>query len=134
MKTSKVQQFGVIRETDPDKFETKLNEKMERLAGESPKAKVDVSGEILYATIEYYKRVAYDDPGEEDKTIYFTCGDCPMFSPPLKSDGTPDLRTKWGCCPHADMHRTRTWSSACEVLYKMIKNGDIVLALNKLEE
>ena len=134
MKTSKVKQFGVIRETDQDVFETKLNETMMRLAGGNPEAKVDMSGDVLKALIEYYEKVVFEDPSEEEKTIRFTCGDCPMFSPPLKSDGTPDLRTKWGRCPHADMHRTRTWSSACEVLYKMIKNGDIVLALNKLEE
>ena len=134
MKTSRVQQFGVIRETDPDEFETKLNETMKRLAGGDPKAKVDISGDILNALIEYYEKVAFEDPDEEDNSIRFTCGDCPMFKPPLKSDGTPDLRVKWGSCPHANMHRTKNWSSACAVLYKMIRNGDIVLELNKLEE
>lgn len=134
MKLSRVRQFDLIRETDPEEFKTKLNDTMKRLAGDKPKMEIDISGEVMNALIEYSEEVVVEDPKQDDDMIRFTCGECPMFSPPLKSDGTPDLRVKWGTCPHANMHRTWRHSSACAVLYKMIKNGDIVLTLNKIED
>ena len=134
MRESRIKQFDLIRETDPLEFKNKLNDTMKRLAGTDPKMDIDISGEFMNALIEYSERVFYEDPEEEDEMIRFTCVECPMFQLALKSDGTPDLRVKWGTCPHAHMHRTCKDSPACGVLYNMIKNGDIVLTFNKLED
>lgn len=134
MKINRVKQFDLIRETDPVEFKTKLNETMKRLAEDKPEIDIDVSGEIMNALIKYTEAVVIEDPKEDDDMIRFTCGECPCFAPPTKSDGTPDLRVKWGKCPHADMHRTHRWSHACGMLYKMIKNGDIVLTLNDIQD
>lgn len=134
MKRSRVKQFDIIRETDPDVFKAKLNEAMKRLAGDNPQMKIDISGSTLDALIEYSEEITVEQPKDEDTMISFTCEDCPFFSPVIKSDGSPDLRIKWGTCPHADMHRTWKRSQACGILYKMIKNGDIRLTLIDTED
>ena len=121
----------MIRETEPQVFKARLNETMKRLKDRCPEAKVNIEGDTLDALISYVEDVAIEELTPAEAGIKFICEDCPMFYPETKRDGSPDLRSKWGDCIYAEMHRTSKQSSACDLLYGMIKNGDIRLTLSE---
>lgn len=133
MRKETIKQFEMIRETDPELFKDKLNETMKRLKDQKPEAKIGIEGDTLDALIAYEEPISIEDREPQDAGVKFVCEECPMFKPNTKADGTPDMRSKYGSCPHATMHRTWRTSSACEFLYQMIKNGDIILALKEAD-
>lgn len=130
MKTNKYPQYSIVSESDTASFQEKLNAELMRLMDKNPEVEI-TEGKSFLARIKYQETRDLFVEDVTQKGITFTCGDCPVFIPRAKTDGTPDLRSKYGDCPHAEMHRTWKTASACENLYMMIRNGDIQLTLAK---
>lgn len=131
MRTEKIKQFEFIRNEDVEQFQNDLNKAMKRLKDMLPETIIKADGEILTAQIEYTETLTIEEPPATETGITFRCEDCPMFRPQQKRDGTPDARSKYGDCPHADFHRTWKSNQACEVLYRAIKNGDVRLGMTE---
>ena len=126
MKTT-TKRFAIVRETSAQSFEERLNEAMLKLSDKSPKVSFSETGDYMTARIEYeYETESVTAPVSE--TGYrFSCEDCPFFEHLLKKDGTKDERIKYGNCPSAKYGRTLKQSAACEILYRMIENGEVSL-------
>ena len=132
MRTSSYKQFEIIRASDPETFTEKLNEKMYELRRSWPEVAFSEEGEYMIARISYmqHDRVP-EDLGDiyEMIDVSFKCEDCPMFEPIRNRDGKPNMRVKYGNCKYAEFGRTYKTSRACDMLYKMIKSGEVQLCL-----
>lgn len=133
MKTQKIKQFAIIESSSADDFEERLNETMEKLADCDPEVEFS-SRSDTFARITYTKKKEIELLPPAEAGIIFTCGECPFFTPITKRDGTPDQRIKYGDCPCRELGRVWKTQRACDLLYTMIKNGTIHLALNSEEE
>lgn len=129
MKRSSYEQFAIVHADSATLFNEQLNEEIYRLRDNNPV--VHFSESIpFYAQIKY--RVEAISPetvaeASEMEGVRFVCAQCPYFKAPLKDDGTPDKRCKYGDCEHTELGRTRKMSPACERLYEAIKEGDVKL-------
>ena len=133
MKTQKIKQFAIIESSSASDFEEQLNERMEELADCNPEITFS-SRSDTFARISYIKQKELEERPPEEAGIRFTCGECPMFTPAMKRDGTPDLRIKYGDCPNKELGRVWKTASACNILYTKIKNGTIHLTITNEEE
>lgn len=133
MKTQKIKQFAIVEGKSAGDFEERLNELMTKLADCSPEVEFS-SRSDTFARISYMKLKEIETLPPEETGIKFTCGECPMFTPTVKRDGTPDLRAKYGECPCKELGRVWKTSNACELLYTLIKNGTVHLALDEEED
>ena len=128
-------QFAIIRERSASTFEAKLNDKLEELVDDNASVTFsDVDGDMV-ARIEYIKKVEFERQTLpiSETGIRFTCGDCPYLTPILTAKGTVDGRIKYGDCPFAKYGRSFKTTSACDVLYNMIMNGEVRLCLSESE-
>ena len=107
MKAQSIQQFAIVQSDSAPAFEGELNARIRELSDRNPKVKFDG----LTAYISY--RVTSE------------------FQAALKADGTEDTRLKYGECQFAEMRRTRRDAPACDLLYKMIKDGRIGLCYRR---
>lgn len=133
MKNQKIKQFAIIESNSAYDFQEQLNEKMEALSECNPEVEFSTRSD-MFARITYTKQIAIEEKTPAEAGIRFTCGECPLFVPIMKRDGTPDLRIKYGDCPYKELGRVWRTSSACNVLYTMIKNGSVHLVLNEEKE
>lgn len=132
MKKQRVKQFAFIEAADLDCFEVKLNERLEDLAEYDPEVAFYENDPQL-ARISYTKETEARDATPAEIGIRFTCGDCPLMKHITKRDGTPDLRRVYGECDFGEMGRVWKTTPACDYLYKLIKDGQIRLALEDEE-
>ena len=123
--------FAIVRETSASSFETQLNEKLDSLYEQNPSVTFSETGDYLTARIEYTARVEIPDEPISERGYRFSCEDCPRFEHLLKKDGTVDGRIKYGNCPAAQYGRTLKSSPACDLLYRMIENGEVSLCFSK---
>lgn len=130
MKTQKIKQFAIIESSSACDFEEQLNETLERLADCDPEVEFS-SRSDTFARITYTKKKEIEQLPPAEAGIRFTCGECPLFTPIKKRDGTPDMRSKYGDCPCKELGRVWKTESACDLLYTMIQNGTIYLTLNE---
>lgn len=118
----KVTQYAFIYMEDAG-YEERINNKIRELMDKDPEVEFTDIG----ARIRYKETIEIEETPLTEKGCTFTCGDCPHFQPQTKKDGSPDFRSKYGDCPHSEMHRTWKTNPACELLYVAIKNGDFRL-------
>lgn len=128
-----IEKFAIVRETAAARFEDMLNEALYELRDSSPAVEFDSVGSDMVARIRYKEQIKEETPPPSETGIRFKCGDCPLFEYERKEDGTIDRRKKWGGCAYAFMERTTLDSSACDVLYNSILNGDIGLTVKETE-
>lgn len=129
--TQSVKRFAIVRETSAQSFESALNEKMTELRELNPTVTFSETGDYMTARIEYTERIEISEETLSETGIRFHCVDCPYFEPDTKRDGSVDERKKWGGCKFAEMERTSKYSAACDVLYRLIENGEVSLCLTK---
>jgi hypothetical protein len=127
MRSSRYDQFAIVSADSASSFNQQLNEEIYRLRHYNPDVKIFESIPF-YAQIKY--RVDEDIPetiaeASAVEGVSFVCAQCPYFNAPLKDDGTPDKRCKYGDCEHAELGRVLKMQPACERLYKLIKEGDV---------
>lgn len=130
MKRSRFEQFAIVASDSASSFTEQLNAEILRLKDNDPVV------EFSESTTPFYARIKYTVNSETPETIAeasevagvsFVCAQCPYFKAPLKEDGTPDKRCKFGDCEHAELGRTLKMSPACDRLYGLIKEGDVEL-------
>ena len=119
--------FAIVRETQAHQFEARLNETLLSLSDKSPTVTFSETGDYMTARIEYEHEVERETAPVSETGYRFSCEDCPFFEHLLKKDGTKDERIKYGNCPSAKYGRTLKHSAACEILYRMIENGEVSL-------
>ena len=129
MRNRKIEQYSFISSEEKE-YEEKLNNRIRELIDKDPKVSFTAEG----ARICYTELIEPEEVPVTEKGCTFTCGECPMFEPRKKKDGTPDYRSKYGDCEYAEMHRTWKTNTACEALYLAIKNGDVWLTRVEQEE
>lgn len=127
--SNKYTQYSIITDTEPQAFQDKLNAELRRLKDKQPEVNITGNGVARIAEIRYTEEEIIRQPEPSETGVRFTCEECPIFKPTTKRDGTADLRSKYGECPHAEMQRTWKTAPACDVLYTMLKNGKIRLAM-----
>ena len=127
--SNKYTQYSIITDTEPQAFQDKLNAELRRLKDKQPEVNITGNGVARIAEIRYTEEEIIRQPEPSETGVRFTCEECPIFKPATKRDGTADLRSKYGECPHAEMQRTWKTAPACDVLYTMLKNGKIRLAM-----
>ena len=126
MKAQSYQQFAIVREDSAPAFEEKLNARIRELSDKSPKVNFDG----LTAYISYTETVRIPESQADEyalKGVCFRCENCPEFIPIVKADGTEDKRLSYGECQHAEFGRTYKNNAACDVLFKLIRDGRIGL-------
>lgn len=133
MRSSSYDQFAIVSADSASLFNKQLNEEIYRLRNNDPVVKFSESIPF-YAQIKY--RVNENTPetiaeASEVEGVSFVCAQCPFFKAPLKDDGTPDKRCKWGDCEHAELGRTFKMSRACDKLFELIKEGDVKLCFTE---
>lgn len=136
MRTSSYKQFDIIRSNDPETFTEKVNAKMYELRQSWPEVTFSEEGEFLIARISYIRHDSVpEDLGDvyEMMDVSFKCEECPMFEQITNKDGSPNLRVKYGNCPYAEFHRTYKSTRAYDMLYKMLKSGEVRLCLAESE-
>lgn len=127
--TNKYTQYSIIRDSEPQAFQDKLNAELRRLKDKEPEVNITGDGVARIAEIRYTEEEMIRQPEPAETGVRFTCEECPIFKPATKRDGTADFRIKYGECPHAEMQRTWKTAPACDVLYTMLKNGKIRLTM-----
>ena len=130
MKAQSIQQFAIVQSDSAAAFEGELNARIRELSDRNPKVKFDG----LTAYISYNETVRLPESLADMYELNgacFHCEDCPEFQAILKEDGTEDKRLKYGECQFAEMRRTRRDAPACDLLYKMIKDGRIGLCYRR---
>lgn len=130
MKTT-TKRFAIVRETEAHQFEERLNETFLRLKDKSPKIEFSETGDYMNARFEYEEQIERETVPVSESGYLFTCEECPCFEHLLKKDGTVDERIKYGNCDFAQYGRTLKKSKACEVLYRLIENGEVSLCYAK---
>ena len=126
MKTT-TKRFAIVRETQAHQFEARLNETLFSLRDKTPTVTFSETGDYMTARIEYEDIIEREEAPVSETGYRFHCVDCPYFEHLLKKDGTVDERIKYGNCPSAQYGRTLKNSAACELLYRMIENGEVSL-------
>lgn len=136
MKQERYQQFLTVKAEAPELFTEDLNRAIRDLRGKSPVVHFSET-DPLCAYVSYTERFQTPESlGEEYEMqgIRFTCEMCPMFTPIMKRNGTPDARLRYGDCPESEFGRTYKDSPACDKLYKMLKAGRVKLVRTDEEE
>ena len=126
MKCKSVQQFAIVRSDSAPDFEEMLNARLMELSDYRPEVKFDGMTAYISYRVSIYEAETESDEYEL-KGIQFKCRDCPMLEPICKADGTEDKRLKYGECQFADMGGAYKDSAACEMLFKMIRDGRVGL-------
>ena len=132
MKTT-TKRFAIVREKEAHQFEERLNETWAQLKDKSPKVEFSETGDYMTARFEYEEQIEREDVPVSETGYKFVCEDCPRFEYLLKKDGTVDERIKYGNCDLAKYGRTLKKMQACEMLYRMIENGEVSLCCSKQE-
>lgn len=130
MKAQSIQQFAIVQSDSAPAFEGELNARIRELSDRNPKVKFD--GLTTY--ISYNETVRLPESLADMYELNgacFHCEDCPEFQAILKEDGTEDKRLKYGECQYAEMGRTRKDRVACDMLYKLIRDGRIGLCYKR---
>ena len=130
MKAQSIQQFAIVQSDSAAAFEEELNARLMDLSEKNPK----VSFAGLTAYISYFETVCIPESIADEYELRgacFHCEDCPEFQAALKADGTEDTRLKYGECQYAEMRRTRRDAKACDMLYKLIRDGRIGLCYRR---
>ena len=129
MKRSRFEQFAIVQADSASLFNEQLNAEIYRLKDNNPVVKFSES-------IPFYAQIKYTVDSTTPETVAeaselegvsFVCAQCPYFKAPLKDDGTPDRRCKWGDCEYAELGRVLKMSPACDKLYEAIQEGDVKL-------
>ena len=123
------QQFAIVAADSAQTLSDELNAKLFELRDKSP----TVTFEGMIARIQYTESEQVPESIAEEyelRGVNITCGDCPLFVPALKADGTQDLRANWGGCPVAEYKRTSRRSRACDTLFQMINDGRVKLCVD----
>lgn len=124
-----LKQFSIVTGDTAQDFEFKLNAISEKLHDNKPT--FTFNADLTRCKVEYEKTIEISEPSPAEVGVRFVCADCPHFEPELNRDGSVDMRKKFGGCKYALMNRTFKDSSACEVLYTAIKNGEVGLCLTE---
>lgn len=129
MKQERYQQFLTVKAEAPEIFTEDLNKAIYELRDKSPVVHFSET-DPLCAYISFTER--YQSPeniGDEYELqgVQFTCEMCPLFTPIMKKNGTPDARLRYGDCPESEFGRTYKDSHACDKLYQMLKAGRVKL-------
>ena len=130
MKAQSIQQFAIVQSDSAPAFEGELNARIRELSDRNPQVKFDG----LTAYISYNETVRLPETLADMYELNgacFHCEVCPEFQAILKEDGTEDNRLKYGECQYAEMGRTRKDSAACDMLYKLIRDGRIGLCYKR---
>lgn len=130
MRAQSIQQFAIVQSDSAPAFEEELNARMRDLSNKCPKVKFDG----LTAYISYVETTNVPESISDEyqlQGVCFRCEDCPEFQAILKEDGTEDRRLKYGECQYAEMRRTHRDNPACDMLYKLIKDGRIGLCYKR---
>ena len=122
-----IKKYAIVRETSAESFESELNARLYELRDLAPSVAFAESGEYMTARIEYKERIETPDKDISEEGYRFSCEDCPLFEHLLKKDGTEDGRIKYGNCPKSQFGRTWKRTPACDLLYRMIENGEVSL-------
>jgi hypothetical protein len=129
MKRSSYEQFAIVHADSATLFNEQLNAEIFRLKDNNPV--VHFSESIpFYAQIKYIVEAISPETvaeASEMEGVRFVCAQCPYFKAPLKDDGTPDKRCKYGDCEHTELGRTLKMQPACDRLYQLIKEGDVTV-------
>lgn len=129
MRSSCYDQFAIVASDSAVSFTQQLNETIYRLKGNNPVVKFSESipfyAQIKYSVNENIPETVAE--ASEMEGVSFVCGQCPYFKAPLKDDGTPDKRCKYGDCEHTELGRTLKMQPACDRLYQLIKEGDVTI-------
>lgn len=136
MKFERYQQFVTVRAEASDIFTEDLNRAIYDLRGKNPVVHFSET-DPLCAYVSFTER--YQSPESlsdeyELQGVKFTCEMCPMFSPIMKRNGTPDARLKYGDCPESEFGRTYKDTKACDKLYKLLRDGRVKLVSTDDEE
>lgn len=123
MKSTRLKKIEVIQTENPDTFQDRFNEAMEKLAEFEPVIEFQhFNGRehCVYITYEEIKR-EFDRVSDEfhAEGIHYLCDQCPLHDP------AEDGRQKYVYCKYADCGMTNLKREACEVFYKMIKQNEI---------
>ena len=129
--TKSLKRFAIVRETSAQSFETQLNETLDLLIEQNPTVTFSETGDYMTARIEYTAKVDVPEEPISEKGVRFHCEDCPYFEPETKTDGSEDKRKKYGGCPFTKYNRTFKASTACDILYHAIENGEVSLCFAK---
>lgn len=136
MKNERYQQFLTVKADAPEIFTEDLNKAVYELRAKNPVVKFSEI-DPLCAYVSFTERHEMPESlGEEYvmQGIRFTCEMCPLFSPIMKRNGTPDARLRYGDCPESEFGRTYKDSQACDKLYQMLKAGRVKLVSTDEEE
>lgn len=123
-------QYAIVQTDSAQTFNEELNKKFHELRYKHPKIE-QVSPETLFAMIKYTESMRIPetaaDSFELETGCSFACSDCPCFEPILNRDGSENARVKYGNCKYSEYGRTYKSSRACDVLFKLIKSGEVRL-------
>lgn len=136
MKEERYQQFLTVKAEAPELFTEDLNQAIYKLREKSPVVHFSET-DPLCAYVSFTERFDAPENIEDEyelQGVRFTCEMCPIFSPILKRDGTPDARLKYGDCPESEFGRTYKDSKACGKLYQMLRDGRVRLIRAEDEE
>lgn len=124
------QQFAIVAADSAQQLTDQLNEKLKELRDKGP----TVTFERMIARISYTEREQVPESIAEEyemRGVRLTCEDCPFFTPAIKTDGSEDLRAKWGGCPFAEYKRTTRGSLACDELFQRLNDGRVKLCVTE---
>ena len=124
------QQFAIVAADSAQQLTDQLNEKLKELRDKGP----TVTFERMIARISYTEREQVPESIAEEyemRGVRLTCEDCPFFTPAIKTDGSEDLRAKWGVCPFAEYKRTTRGSLACDELFQRLNDGRVKLCVTE---
>lgn len=136
MKFERYQQFVTVKAEASEVFTEDLNRAIYDLRGKNPVVHFSET-DPLCAYVSFTER--YQSPESlsdeyELQGVKFTCEMCPMFSPIMKRNGTPDERLKYGDCPESEFGRTYKDTKACDKLYQQLRDGRVKLVSTDEEE
>ena len=128
MKVKSYEQFAIVAADSAQTLTEELNRKMIELADKKPK----VAFEGLIARISYTVTEEFPESLVEEyevQGVRLTCQDCPFFEQKINRDGSVDRRAKWGDCRAINNDDILTYrdSPACEILFKKLNDGEVVL-------
>ena len=123
------QQYAIVQGDTAQTLTERLNAKLIELKDKDP----TVTFEGLIARIRYTESETVPETIAEEyalQGVRLTCEDCPLFVPALKTDGTEDLRAKWGGCHLAEGKAAKRSSQACDKLFQMLNDGRAKICLS----
>lgn len=132
MKCESFQQYAIVAADSAQELTEQLNAKLIELKDKRPQ----VTFEGLIARISYTERVEVIECLSDEYSkigVKLSCRDCPMFQPTLNRDGSINQRMKRGGCRFAEYGMTFCDSPACDLLFKMLNNGEVRLCLTESE-